>query len=366
MNLVPALTWMLEGDSTEALDPRLLPLLHAIASSGSLASAVTSCGISYRAAWGVLRTYQRLLATPLVLLERGRGARLTSSGQTLIEAERAATRRLARKLSELRVEIGPERRTESPDAQLNLRVAASHDLAMVALSGTLASASHLSLEVSYMGSLHAIGEFVEGRADIAGFHVPIGGRTALDRSSFLRGLKTRADRLIRFVDRDVGLILARGNPSHVRSLHDVAANGLRFVNRQRGSGTRLLIDQMIADEGIDPRNLDGHQREEFTHSAVAATVASGGADAGIGLRAAATEYGLAFVPLVQERYFLAVRAKELRSPAIVRLLQLLRSPAFAKLSRSLPGYRFEGAGTVVTLGALAATGPVRNIRSRNS
>ena len=153
-----------------------------------------------------------------------------------------------------------------------------------------------------------------------------------------------AHRLVRFVDRDQGLILPRGNPAGIRSLRDVAANGMRFINRQRGSGTRLLIDQMIADEGIDPRSLDGYGKEEFTHPAVAATVASGGADAGIGLRAAAAEYDLAFVPLVRERYFLAVRVKDLESPAVVRLLEVLRSPAIRARCAQPPRLPRDGRG----------------------
>ena len=103
---------------------------------------------------------------------------------------------------------------------------------------------------------------------------------------------------------------------------------------------------MIADERIDPSALDGFGNEEFTHPAVAATVASGGADAGFGLRAAAAEYGLAFVPLVRERYFLAVRAKDAAKPPFVRLIEVLKSPAFARRVRRLPGYHPAGAGSI--------------------
>ena len=91
-------------------------------------------------------------------------------------------------------------------------------------------------------------------------------------------------------------MLARGNPARVHAFRDLARKRLRFVNRQSGSGTRLLIDRLLADEGVDPAALVGYCDEEFTHPAVAATVASGAADAGFGLRAAAAEYGLAFVP----------------------------------------------------------------------
>ena len=144
---------------------------------------------------------------------------------------------------------------------------------------------------------------------------------------------------------------------------DVAARGLRFINRQRGSGTRLLIDQILAHEGIDAAELAGYGHEEFTHAAVAATVASGGADAGFGLRAAAAEYGLAFLPLVRERYFLAVRARDLKSPAIARLITLLRTPDFARLARRFAGYRSGAAGSVTTLDALAAAGSARDSES---
>jgi len=197
----------------------------------------------------------------------------------------------------------------------------------------------------------------EGRADVAGFHVSLDEHSTADRAPFLRWLRARRDKLIRFVDREQGLILARGNPAHVRNLRDVAERHLRFVNRQPGSGTRLLIDRMLAAERIEPAALEGFGNEEFTHPAVAATVASGGADAGFGLRAAAAEYGLAFVPLVRERYFLAVRAKDAVKPPILRLLDALRSPAFARRVRRLPGYDCAAAGSVSGLEALAPVLP---------
>ena len=211
-----------------------------------------------------------------------------------------------------------------------------------------------------MGSLVALRAFDEGRAEIAGFHVPIGAHASWDRSPFLRLLKARRDRLVRLVDREQGLILARGNPAQIRTLRDVAKRKLRFVNRQRGSGTRLLIDRMIADEQIEPSSLEGFGNEEFTHPAVAATVASGGADVGFGLRAAAAEYSLAFVPLVKERYFFALRAKDANRPAFVRLIDTLKSVAFAQRVRRLPGYQPAGAGALTGIEVLAQTAATRS------
>ena len=355
MRIVPALVWKLEGKAVEALDARLMPLLRAIAASASLAAAVAECGISYRAAWGLLRDYRRMLGEPLVLLERGRGASLTPAGERLIAVERTATRRLARILPGLAAELGSARQEEERAAKQRLRVAASHDLVLAALATALPDRNGLSLELAFMGSLHALKEFAEGRADVAGFHVPIAGRPDWDRAPMLRGLRARRDRLIRFVDRDQGLILPRGNPLHVKNFRDIATRRLRFINRQPGSGTRLLIDQMIAYEEVDRSGVIGYGNEEFTHRAVAATVASGGADAGFGLRAAAAEHRLAFIPQVRERYFLAVRAKALDTVAVVRLIQALRSPMFARLARDFAGYRLDAAGSVVGLDAIGAT-----------
>jgi molybdate transport repressor ModE-like protein len=353
MRVVPALIWNLEGESAEALDARLLPLLHAIAASASLAAAVVDCRISYRAAWGLLREYQRKLGEPLVLLQRGRGASLTPSGERLIGVERAATRRLARILPGLSAEISSSR-TEERAATQPLRVAASHDLVLAALANALPAGFGLRLELSFMGSVHALREFAEGRVDVAGFHVPIAHRPDGDHSLMLRGLRVRRDRLIRFVDRDQGLILPKGNPAQVQSFRDIALQRLRFINRQRGSGTRIEIDQLIARERIDGSDIIGYGNEEFTHRAVAATVASGGADAGFGLRAAAAEHKLAFLPLMRERYFLAVRAKAVEKASVARLIQALRSPVFVRIARGFAGYNADGAGSVAGLDAIGA------------
>ena len=353
MRVVPTVSWRLEGDASEALDERLLPLLEAIAAASSLAEAVGDRGISYRAAWGLLREYQRKLGVPLVLLERGRGASLTPVGKRLVAARAAANRQLARILPRLAADIGPQSPHQKGSSPLRLRVAASHDLALAQLAESLRADSGLGLELSFMGSLHALREYVEGRADVAGFHVPISG-VARDRKPFLKWLRARRDRLVRFVDRDQGMILPRGNPAQVKQFRDVAQKRLRFVNRQRGSGTRLLIDQLLGDSRIESTAIAGYRTEEFTHAAVAATIASSGADAGFGLRAAAAEYRLAFVPLVRERYFLAIRADAAESAAVVRLTDVLQSAAFERITRPLAGYRSAAAGSIVGLDALGA------------
>jgi putative molybdopterin biosynthesis protein len=353
MRVVPTLSWTLATDPVEALDLRLAPLLEAIGAAGSLAAAVADCRMSYRAAWGLLREYQRKLGVPLVVLERGRGARLAPAGETLISGQRAAEQRLARILPGLAVELtSATAREKQRPANAQLGIAASHDLALAALRDALPGAARLSLDVTFMGSLHALEQFAAGRVDMAGFHIAPSLHNARDLAPFRRLLHARRDRLIRLFDRDQGFILPRGNPARVRNFADVARKRLRFVNRQRGSGTRVLIDRLLADEGVDAGSLAGYANEEFTHAAVAATVASGAADAGFGLRAAAAEYGLAFVPRVRERYYLAVRAKTLATPAVGRLIEALQGAALGHIMGRLPGYRRAGAGTVLSVDAL--------------
>jgi putative molybdopterin biosynthesis protein len=350
MRLIPTVTWRSTGDPAEDLDRRLVPLLEAIDATGSLAAAVASCKLSYRAAWGLLRDCELKLAAALVELERGRGSRLAPAGEKLLAAHRAAMQRLERSRLPLAVDLGvaPERGGKEE----RISIAASHDLALAALRDALPAATRLSLDLAFMGSLHALERFAAGRADLAGFHVPVDASAARDIAPFRRLLRGNRDRLIRFVDRDQGFMLPRGNPSRVRAFRDLVRKQLRFVNRQRGSGTRLLIDRLIAGEGLDSASVIGFGHEEFTHPAVAATVASKAADAGFGLRAAAAEYGLAFVPRVRERYYFAARASILGTPGLVRLIDALRGPLLTRAIGSLPGYRLEGAGEVVGVDAL--------------
>lgn len=354
MRVVPSLLWAIEGHPAEPLDPRLLPLLQAIVSTRSLAGAVEECGISYRAGWGLLRDYHAKLGVALVTLQRGRGASLTAAGEKLLAASKLASQRFARVLATLAVEVGGRAPPRPAAPKTVLRIAASHDLALAALAQALPGTSDLTLELSFMGSLHAIEEFADGRADMAGFHLPVGDRSAV--KPFLKRLRPQRDRLIRFADREQGLIVPRGNPGHLRTFRDIAMKGVRFLNRQRGSGTRLIIDRMLEDAGLAPDDINGYPTEEFTHAAVAATVASGGADVGFGLRAAAAEYQLGFVPLVRERYFLAARAKELESAGVSRFITALQSAAGVRAIRAFPGYEVAGAGRVCSVESFERTG----------
>src|SRR5690606_19106715 len=131
-------------------------------------------------------------------------------------------------------------------------------------------------------------------------------------------------RLISCVFRSQGLMIANGNPLHIESVADLPL--VSYVNRQKGSGTRILLDYLLKQNGLEPQQIKGYEREEITHTAVAAAVASGTADAGMGILAAAKIYNLGFIPLIWEQYDLLVAEKTIEHPEFARLLDVMQSP----------------------------------------
>jgi molybdate transport repressor ModE-like protein len=340
VRLVPDIAWTTAEREPRRLDPRLLALLREIRSQATLRAAVAGVGLSYRGAWELLGSQARALGAPLVLLRRGKGARLAPFAEALLAADDEARRTLAQARERLSLDVPATR------GATRLRCIASHDL----LLAELAAASVPELELAFRGSLDSVAALARDEAELAGFHLGQGAEAA---RPYLRLLKPRRDRLIRFAVREQGLIVAQGNPKKLRSLGDVAERRLRFVNRQRGSGTRTLVDELLRAARIAPDELAGYGDEEFTHAAVAATVASGRADAAVGVRAAANRFGLGFVPLRQELYWLAARERNLASPALARFIHALRAPGFAAAAKRLTGYGVRGAGEVLPIRALS-------------
>jgi putative molybdopterin biosynthesis protein len=347
--LVPAIHWQTPGG--DALDPRLLPLLAAIGGGANLGVAVAQIGLSYRHGWGLLHAQAALLGVPLVDMQRGKGAALTDAGRQLLHLTTRAGQRLLRKAAA--IEIAPLPTTATEPLRLNLH--ASHDLALIELRERIAPAFGLELNLEFKGSLEALASFTSGHADLAGFHIPLGSHPGA-MAPYHHWLKTRQHRLIGFIEREQGLMLPAGNPKHVRHLRDVAAKKLRVINRQRGSGTRLLFDQLLHESGINGSDLRGYSTEEFTHLAVAATIAAGKADAGFGVKAAALQYGLEFRTLERERYLLACRSDAANKPAIRRLRQAITSPQMLQVLKSLPGYAGAKTGSLLSFACAFSTG----------
>jgi putative molybdopterin biosynthesis protein len=321
--------------------PLLVPLLLAIQRFGSLAAAAREVGYSYRHVWSLLGDWNLRMGQPLVELERGRGAQLTPLALKLIELEERARARLAPQLAELALEFERELYGETTARAPRLRLCASHDMALERLPDLTEGA--LRLELQFRGSVESLEALARGECDLAGFHVAEQWRTP----EIVERLSPAGHKLIGFAGRDQGLIVARDNPKAILGLRDLCRPGLRFVNRQRGSGTRLVFDQLLARAGIASGELSGYSREEFTHIAVATAVADGSADAAFGIRAAAARLELGFIPLVSERYLFACASSRLESAELRRFLAFLRGKPFKFLLASLPGYDNAIAGRVM-------------------
>lgn len=346
--------WSPEGaehaGATSPLHHALMALLQAVRDSGSISMAAKALNLSYRHVWGELKRWEQTLDQPLIVWEKGQAARLTEFADKLLWAERQAQARLAPQISALQAELEKTfAMAFDPDSHV-LTLYASHDEALVRLREHAATTG-LHLDIRFCGSVDAIRALNEGRCTVAGFHVP----TEVTADSHMARtykplLQTGRHKLMGFAQRTQGLMTAAGNPLQLRELKDLARPGVRMVNRPLGTGTRLLLDQLLQNAGMSTGALQGYDREETSHVAVATAIASGSGDAGLGIESAARAFGLGFVPLMHEQYWLVCLSSALETPAVQRLRALLASSAWAQQLHQLPGYlHVPGSGQVHSL-----------------
>jgi len=224
----------------------------------------------------------------------------------------------------------------------------SHDMTLDLLAQFLAEAEpHRRLASANVGSLGGLVALKRGEAHLAGAHLLDPETGDYNRTYVAQYLPGREVVLVTLVGRTQGLIVAPGNPKGITSFEELAREDVRFVNRQRGSGTRLLLDYELGQRSVAPDLIAGYDREEYTHLAVAAAVASGVADCGLGVLAAARALGLDFVPLADERYDLVIPQVYYESSLLAPLLNLLNDASFQAAVAALPGYDTEPMGHVV-------------------
>ncbi|MDP9898135.1 substrate-binding domain-containing protein [Variovorax ginsengisoli] len=340
----------------------LMELLQAVRGHGSISAAARALGLSYRHVWGELKRWEDTFGHALVTGEQGRSAQLSEFGDKLLWAERQAQARLAPQIEALHADLERVFALAFDDSTHVLSLHASHDDALVLLRAHAAAHASLQMDIHFTGSVDAIAALNQGRCVLAGFHTlerpPVG---SLAQRTYKPLLKPGLHKLIGFARRTQGLIVAPGNPLALRSLADVARRRARYVNRPMGTGTRVLIDELLADAGIDPQDIEGHDRTEPSHAAVAQAVASGQADTGLGLASAARNAGLDFVPLVRERYHLACLKSALDQPGMAALLGVLRGTAWQHELSTLTGYESVNCGAIESLSALL---PWWNFRNR--
>jgi molybdate transport repressor ModE-like protein len=338
--------WRFRRETEREFDFQLVAMLERIEATSRLTAGAEGAGVSYRHAWNLIVEWERFFSAPLVKKTQGRGTQLTPLGKRLLWAARRAQARLAPELENLAAEFERSVNESIEDAPATALVMhASHDFAVGVLREMLGE--RRTLEVQYRGSFDALAALRRGECDVAGFHVPEGSLGAHMVRRYAECLPMHEYRLIAFATRVQGFIVRAGNPKAIAHVRDLARPDVRMVNRQRGSGTRALLEFMITTEGLDRARLAGYDHEEITHGAVAALIAGGHADAGFGVQAAAAEYRLGFVPVCGERYYLACRVEDIESPAIAALTATLRGKAFRDRVARLPGYAAQQAGEIV-------------------
>ena len=335
-----------------SLDNPLFELLAAVSEGGSIAQAAQALGTSYRYVWDSLKKWEEILGEPLICWSQGRRARPTQFALKLLWAERRVRVRMQPHIEVLRSDLARVLSEARDERQQLLTVRASHDIALSVLQQHVAESSGLQLDLGFQGSADALRALNARECLVAGFHVPAPWAAAAVFSSELRPLlKPRWHRLIACSRRMQGLMVRKEHAALVRTFPDVVHQRLRFVNRQPGSGTRMLVDHLLHEHSLAPGSLRGYvENIEHTHVAVALCVASGVADAGIGVEAAALQFGLHFIPVVEEDYFLACLDCSVHHPGVQRLRDVLSGPRWQAILANLPGYRpAAGAGGLLVI-----------------
>ena len=234
--------------------------------------------------------------------------------------------------------------------QNTLVVIGSHDPLLDELGDMLHLENpELYMSSSHVGSMGGIMAIRRGEAHAAGCHLLDTNDGTYNRSFIRKYFPKGGVRLISCVGRQQGLMVAKGNPLNIQRFADIAGKGVRYVNRQKGSGTRILTDYLCKQENLDTAAIYGYDREELTHTSVAAQIGSGSADAGMGVYSAAKLYDLDFIPICVEEYDLMIPDHAWDTPMVRELLTILKSDAFREKILSLGGYTVDNPGEIIPL-----------------
>lgn len=247
-----------------------------------------------------------------------------------------------------------ERESRQPEERSRLRkpsrntivVVASHDLALELLVSQVKRSAQLDIDMTYAGSLGGLIALQEDRADLAGIHLLDGESGEYNYPYVRHVLPGRKTAIVHLAYRIQGLLFAKGNPKRITGLEDLKSSGITYVNRQNGSGTRVLLDFKLRQHGIEIQEVKGYENEVDTHLSVARAIARGGADVGLGIEAAARACDLDFLPLFKERYDLVIPVEQYRSKRLAPVLKTVGSPGFRRLVAGIGGYDASETGAV--------------------
>jgi len=365
------LTYELGGDrspaATRDLHHPLMALLAAVHESGSISAAARQLGLSYRHVWGELKRWEGELGQTLVVWVKGQPALLSPFGEKLLWAERRAQARLAPQVEALRSELERAFAIAFDASAGVITMSASHDEALPRLREFAQSTQRLHLDVQFTGSVDALAALNAGRCLLAGFHALTASPQRSPTARVYRPLlRPGQHKLIGFAQRTQGLIVAPGNPRGLLDLAGLFQPGVRLANRARGTGTRVVLDELLDTQGLDGARIAGFDANEPSHRSAAEAVASGSADAAFGIEAAARSRGLDFVPLAREQYFLVALRSSLEHPHVRALLELLKSEAWRAQLRAIPGYDAARSGEVLSLREVLPWWTWRTPKARDS
>jgi molybdate transport repressor ModE-like protein len=328
----------------------MLDFLNEIRATGKITRAAGRAQMSYRHCWNLIEKWAIFFGAPLVEREQGRGTRLTPLGEKLVWAGQRLQARLRPQLQNLAQELETELNEVLPQREKIVRVHASHGFAVSKLREILSRGPNSGIDLRYVSNQNSLVALAHGACEIAGVHLPQGDlrKKAVTASRPL--LQPASEyRVIGLVTREMGLMVKKGNPLRITSLQRLVDADVRFVNRDPESGTRLLFDQLLAQQGLDTARITGYERVEFTHAAVAAYVASDMADASFGVEAAARQFDLDFVRLATEDYFFVCRKHILENEPVKRVLEILRGEEFLQAIAHLPGYAARDCGMIKSI-----------------
>lgn len=228
----------------------------------------------------------------------------------------------------------------------SIKISGSHDFVIEHLL-KFSKKNSISIHPAFIGSLEGLMTLYHGDSDAAAIHL-------LDPASqtynipFINQLFVHEPiTVLRLAAREQGFILQKGNPKKINNFHDLDRKDVAFINRQKGSGTRFVFDSYLAKNGIEPANLNGYDNEEWNHLAVATAVKRGAADAAFGIRSAASQLDLDFLPVTKEQFDLVFRWTDQNKEALEALIQLIQSESFLQSAVDMDGYDFSELGAII-------------------
>jgi molybdate transport repressor ModE-like protein len=350
LSISPA--WIFQTETDEFFEPVLLHLLENIRASGKLTHAAAAVGISYRHAWNLLKRGADIFGLPLVEMRKGQGSRLSSLGEKLLWTDQRVKARLGPQLESMASELNDQIRQLIAGTQPMLRIHASHGYAVALLAEF---SDQVKINLQYRNPEEALSALNRGECDLASFHVPTDPLLARQiLSHYQHLLADNQHQLIRLVIRNEGLMLRKGSYDNIHTLQDLSTAQLSFIGRDNRSGTRLLLNLLLQQQGLTEDSINRTSQQEYTHTAIAAFVASGMADAGFGVKTAADQFDLRFIELASEHYLLLFRKDQLSSEALAPLLEVIRSQPFIDRIHEVSGYAPDNPGDITTFEQLIA------------